>query len=164
MKKLFLLLAFTTPFLFTSCIEDDEPDTALFLAEVFETTINFSESNGYKVIVPFPSDVTVYESDVILVYLLEDVTSNNDDIWSQLPQTYFLPQGTLLYSFNHTFFDAEIFLDANFTLSTLESLYTNNQTFRIAIVPAEFASADLTMDALLQNSEINITQIGGLGN
>ena len=164
MKKLFLLLAFTTPFLFTSCIEDDEPDTALFLAEVFETTINFSESNGYRVNVPFPSDVTVYESDAILVYLLEGVTSNGDDIWSQLPQTYFLEQGTLLYSFDHTFFDAEIFLDGNFDLSTLESTYTSNQTFRIAIVPAEYASADLTMDALLQHSEINITQIGGLGN
>ncbi|MGV6829884.1 MAG: collagen-like protein [Flavobacteriales bacterium] len=164
MKKLFLLLAFTTPFLFTSCIKDDEPDTALFLAEIFETTVNFSESNGYRVNVPFPSDLTVYESDAVLVYLLEGVTSNGDDIWSQLPQTYFLDQGTLLYSFDHTFFDTELFLDANFDLSTLGSTYTSNQTFRIVIVPAEYASADLTMDALLQHTEVPVSQIESIGN
>ena len=86
----------------------------------------------------------------MLVYLLEGVTTNGDDIWSQLPQTFFLSQGTLLYSFDHTFFDVRLFLDGNFDLSTLGSQFTNDQTFRIAIVPSEFAYANLTMTELMQ--------------
>jgi len=99
-----------------------------------------------------------------LVYVLEDVTNGNIDIWSQLPQTYFLPQGTLLYTFDHTFLDVNIFLDANFNLSTLGSDYTDNQIFRIAILPAEYADANLTMEELMYNLQIDTTDIEILPN
>jgi len=167
MKNLLLLLAISTTLIFSSCEGPSGPpgppgDTLLGL--VFEANINFNEGNGYSRLVTFPSNVTVYESDVVLVYLLEGVTDGDIDIWSQLPQTYFLNQGTLLYTFDHTFLDVNIFLDANFNLNTLGSDFTNNQIFRIAILPAEYASANLTMDELMSNLQIDTTDIEILPN
>ncbi len=164
MKKLFLLLAISLTFIFTSCEGPQGPPGDSFLGQVFETNINFNEGNGYSRLVTFPSNITVYESDVVLVYVLEDVVNGDIDVWSQLPQTYFLPQGTLLYTFDHTFLDVNLFLDANFDLSTLESVYTDNQVFRIAIIPAEFADANLTMEELMSNLQIDITDIEVLTN
>ncbi len=166
MKKLFLLLAISTSIIFTSCEGPSGPpgpqgDTLLGL--VFEATINFNEANSYSRLVTFPSNIVVYESDVVLVYLLEDVV-NGYDVWSQLPQTYFLNQGTLLYTFDHTLLDVNIFLDANFDLYTLNPTYTDNQIFRIAIIPAEYGNANLTMDELMSSLNIEASDIEILPN
>jgi len=155
MKRIFLLLSLTLVLILSSCEGPQGEPGINILGQVFETTVDFTSGNDYSQLVQFPSYVEVYESDVILVYLLEGVTSSGDDIWSQLPQTFFVPQGTLIYNFDHTFFDVQLYLYADFTdLSTLGSEFTNDQTFRIAVVPAEFAHADLTMDELLQNLQI----------
>jgi hypothetical protein len=158
MKNLILLFSLSALLFLSSCEGDQGPQGQPginILGQVFETTLNFTASNDYSQIVSFPSYVEVYESDVILVYLLEGVTSAGDDIWSQLPQTFFVPQGTLIYNFDHTFFDVQLYLYADFSdLSTLGPEYTNNQTFRIAVVPSEFASANLTMDDLLENLQL----------
>jgi hypothetical protein len=60
------------------------------------------------------------------------------DIWRLLPQTILLDQGILQYNYDHTFFDVSVFLDADFDLGTLLPVYTDDQIFRIAIVPAEY--------------------------
>jgi len=169
MKNLFLLLAISTTLIFTSCEGPRGPqgppgDTLLGL--VFEKTVNYSynnQFNEYSTLITYPSNVIVYESDVVLVYLLEDVVDGYD-VWSQLPQTYFLPQGTLLYTFDHTFVDVNIFLDANFGLNTLGPNYTNDQIFRIAILPAEYGSTNLTMEELMSNLQIDTTDIEILPN
>ena len=57
------------------------------------------------------------------------------------------------------FFDVQFFLDGNFDLTTLGSEWKNDQSFRIAVVPAEFADANLTMEQLE-----NATQVEFLGN
>ena len=63
-----------------------------------------------------------------------------------LPTTYFdTGGGTFLYTFNHTYFDVKFFLDGNFNLNTLGAEWTQNQLFRIAIVPAEYGDALLSM-------------------
>jgi hypothetical protein len=167
MKNLFLLLAMTTTLIFTSCEGPSGPpgppgDT--ILGQVFEANVNFNEGNSYSRLVTFPSNIVVYESDVVLVYLLEGVTNGDIDIWSQLPQTYFLDQGTLLYTFDHTFLDVNLFLDANFDLSTLGSDFTNDLIFRIAILPAEYANTNLTMEELMSNLQIDTTDIEILPN
>ncbi len=170
MKQLFLLLAITGSLLFTSCEGEPGPPGepgGLFFAQVFETTVNFNANNNFETLVTFPSNVEVFESDVVLVYLLEETINGNGgpiDVWSQLPQTFFLPQGILVYNFDHTFLDVKLFLDGNFDLNTLGSAFTDNQIFRIAIVPAEFASANLTMQEILQMSEGNPTVIERPGN
>jgi len=166
MKNLFLLLAISTTIIFTSCEGPSGPpgppgDT--ILGQVFEANINLNEANDYFRRVNFPSNIVVYESDVVLVYLLEYV-DNGIDVWSQLPQTYFLDQGTLLYTFEHTFVDVDIFLDANFNLQTLGSDFTDDLIFRIAILPAEYGDANLTMEELMSNLQIDTTDIEILSN
>lgn len=125
------------------------------LGQVFETTINFNSGNNYSVVINFPNHVEVYESDAILVYLLEDVANGDIDVWTPLPQTYFVENGgIMLYSFNYTFLDVNIFLDAEFPLSQLPSIFTQNQTFRIAVVPAEFADEIPSMEELMKSENV----------
>ena len=167
MKKLPLLFTLCTFVLLSSCIGPDGPPGPPGigeLAKVFEATANFNPGNSYSKFVPFPSDILVYESDVVLVYLLEEVVNGDIDVWSQLPQTYFLDQGTLLYKFDHTFIDVNISLDANFNLNTLASDYTDNQIFRIAIIPAEYANSNLSMKELMNNLQIETSDIQLLSN
>lgn len=162
MKNILLLLALLSTFFFTSCEGDQGPPGppgGLEYGQVFEVTVDFNAGNDYSRLIDFPSNIVVYESDAVLVYLLED-TQNTVDIWTQLPRTYFpIGGGTLVYNFDHTFLDVQLFLGANFDLDTLGSVYTDNQTFRIAIIPAEYASADLSMDELLELMQMNSSDI-----
>jgi hypothetical protein len=165
MKNLILLFALSFTFLFSSCEGPEGPpgaDGINILGQVFEVTIDFTPNNDYSRLVTIPNNIEVYESDVILVYLLEETVPGNGgpiDVWSQLPQTYFLDQGTLLYTFDHTFLDVKIFLDGNFDLGMLGSAYTDDQVFRIAVVPSEFGTSDLSMDELLGLLEIETTDV-----
>ena len=172
MKNFLLLFLAIGALVFSGCEGDQgppgppgEPGINL-LGQVFEVTVNFNDANGYSQLVQFPGNVEVFESDAVLVYLLEDVIPGNGgsiDVWSQLPQTFFVNQGTLLYTFDYTFLDVRLFLDANFNLSTLGPEFTQNQTFRIAVVTSEFASANLTMGDLLNGLDIDPEQIEVIG-
>ncbi len=168
MKNILLFLALSSTILFTSCEGDPGPpgqdglDGGIEYAQVFETTVSFSSGNNFENLISYPSNVIVYESDVVLVYRLVEVVSGSDgpiDVWEQLPQTYFPVQGTLLYSFDHTFLDVKIFLDGNFDLNTLGAEFTNNQTFRIAVVPSEFAKTNPSMDDILEVMQITDSQV-----
>ena len=76
--------------------------------------------------------------------MTSDGNGGQADIWTPLPQTYFLTEGTLLYSFNHTFFDVAIFLDGDYDLSLTPDAFSQDQIFRIVVVPADpFGSFDL---------------------
>ncbi|HAI44493.1 MAG TPA: hypothetical protein DCM40_43530, partial [Maribacter sp.] len=85
--------------------------------------------------------IEVFETDVVLVYMLWDVTEDSNgesvDIWRLMPQTRILDQGLLQYNYDYTFFDVSIFLESDFDLSTLQPGDTDDQVFRIAILPAE---------------------------
>ncbi|MBV1924226.1 MAG: collagen-like protein [Flavobacteriaceae bacterium] len=168
MKKLLLFLAISSTFLFSSCEGEDGQDGINILGQVYEVTtdLNYdSPNNLWRNIVTIPNDIVVYESDVVLVYLLEDVSQNGHDLWSPLPQNFFLSNGDIIqYVYNHTFFDVEILIDGNFDLISLGNQFTDDQTFRIAIVPAEYATANLSMEELLQNLEINNAQIETISN
>lgn len=125
------------------------------LGQVFEKTVNFNPGNNFSVFIDFPSNVEVYEADAVLVYLLEEVVDGNVDVWTPLPQTYFIGgQGTMIYSFNHTYLDLKIFLDADFPLGNLSSTFTQNQTFRIAVVPSEFANDNVSMEELMASDKV----------
>jgi len=147
-----ILLAFSL--LFLSCEGDPGPpgrdgldgldglDGNTLLGTVFETqAIDFNVGNDFSTLFTFPNNFEVFDTDAILVYLLEDVTSDGNggqaDIWTPLPQTYFLTEGTLLYSFNHTYFDVAIFLDGDYDLSLTPDSFALGQIFRIVVVPAD---------------------------
>lgn len=159
MKKI-LALSILSFLLFTSCegpAGPPGPPGINILGQVFEATINLNSNNNFQRVVTIPNSIEVFESDVILVYRYEG-TFDNADIWTPLPATYFDANGTFLYTFNHTFFDVKFFLDGNFNLNTLGVEWTNDQTFRIAVVPAEFAGANLTMEQL--ESSTNVEFVG----
>ncbi len=161
MKKIFLLIAITGSLIFASCEGDPGPPGVPginILGQVFEVTINFTDGNDFSRLVTIPSNVEVFESDVILVYWLEDVipdgTGGTIDVWSQLPQTIYLDGGgSFQYTFNHTFIDVLIFLQGDVDLTTLGSGFTIDQVFRIAIVPSEFAGANLTMEQIMNSGD-----------
>ncbi|TDB66912.1 collagen-like triple helix repeat-containing protein [Arundinibacter roseus] len=114
------------------------------LGTVFDITGTFNTGNDYRIYFEFPADeVEVFESDAVFVYRLwETIEDGNEDIpvWRLLPQTTFLPQGALQYNFDHTFLDVSVFIDTQFNRTTLEPRWTNNQTFRVVIIPADFAA------------------------
>ncbi len=153
MKKILLLLSLSSLLLLSSCYTENDTIQLASLSQVFETTVDFTNSNDYSQLVNIPLDIEVYESDVILVYWLEDVISDGTggtfDVWTPLPQTIYTTQGSFQYSFNHTFIDVFLFLQGDINLDSLSSNLTNNQTFRIAIVGAEFAKTNPSMQQVL---------------
>jgi hypothetical protein len=155
MKKLFVLLAIATTTFFTSCTEETlVVEENFFLGQTFEvtTTLFFnSNTNIYETdFISIPSNVEVFESDAILAYRLEAV-ANGNDVWSQLPQNFFLSNGDIIqYVFNHTFFDVQVQLDGQYDPNTLPVDFTDNQTFRFVVVPSEFANANLTMEQAIE--------------
>jgi len=170
MKQILLFLALSTTFLFSSCEGDPGPPGPPgddFLAQVFETTVDFQfDSQSQSLTSPFvsfPNNIEVFESDAVLAYQFVDLDDTVDppaDVWVQLPRSEFFNDGTFVqYSFNHTFFDIQFIIDGNFDVSTLGTDFTNDQLFRVVIVPAEFASADLTMDDIMSNSEIEVINL-----
>jgi hypothetical protein len=162
MKNILLFLALSSTVLFTSCQGDPGPpglDGGLVYAQVFEANVNGYQynldnntlfSNFYS----FPFEV--YESDVVLAYRYEgqDTTVNPPaDVWTQLPQSVFYNDGTgdfFQYNFNHTFFDVQFTIEGNFNLTNIDPADATNQIFRIAVVPAEYAKTNPSMEDILK--------------
>lgn len=119
-------------------------DGVNILGQVIEIEGSFTPQNNYSILFDFPNSVTVFESDIVLVYLLWDQISGGSgapiDVWRLMPQTRILEQGLLQYNYDHTFLDVNIFLESDFNLNTLLPGDTQNQVFRIAVLPAEFAA------------------------
>lgn len=146
MKKLIVLLI---SLVLMSCEGPQGPpgppgfDGINILGSVFDVTVDFTPNNGFSNLIAFPNNIEVFESDVVMVYLLEEQVNDPSgpiDVWTPLPQAFFLNDGSqVVYNFNHTFLDVNLFLDGNVNLNTLGPGFTNNQIFRIAVLPADFA-------------------------
>lgn len=161
MKRIALLLLLALPLtVFTSCEGDPGPpgppglDGTSLLGTVFEVNANFNAGNDYRNFFGYPSSLQVFDSDVVLVYLLEETTPEGLDVWSLLPQTFFTADGTLVYNFDYTAVDISVYLYADFNLDLLGPVFTDNQIFRVAVVPADFGEnidifdMEAVMDAL----------------
>ncbi len=177
MKKALLFLVVSVSIFFLACEGDPGPPGpegvpgVNILGQVFEVNVDFQFNNTtglQDALVNIPNNVEVFESDVILVYRLEKVVNangGNADAWSPLPQNFFLDNGDIIqYVYNHTFFDVELLIDGNFDLSTLGPDFTNDQIFRIAVVPSEFAQDNLSMSQLLNGLQIDPSEITTIGN
>lgn len=162
MKKLLLLLVISVSVTFTACEGDQGPPGepgVNILGQVFERTVTFNVNNNFENLISIPTNVEVFESDTILVYWLEDVVPDGNggtlDLWSPLPQTIYLDGGgSFQYTFNHSFLDLLLFLQGDVDLTSLGNGFTNDQTFRIAIVPSEFADANLTLEQILDSPNV----------
>lgn len=157
MKKATLLFGTFLILLFVSCSgpegppgfdgfdgQDGQDGLDAPLSQVIDIEGDFTLADDYAIFYEFPQTVEVFETDIVLVYLLwdqtEDSTGEAVDIWRLMPQTRILDQGLLQYNYDHTFLDVNLFLEADFDLATLAAGDTDAQVFRIAILPAELAA------------------------
>lgn len=133
-------------------------DGGIEYAAIYEIEGDFTSNNNYRFDYVFP-DGGIYESDVVLVYILWEV-ADGMDIWRLCPQTVVLNDGVIQYNFDYTYADVQVFLEFTVPESSLLPAETENQVFRIAVVPAEFAalkSVDVSdINTILQYPEIKL--------
>lgn len=108
------------------------------IGAVFEAQIDFTAGNDYSDVVPFPGSIDVFDSDVVVAYILTAV-DNGTDIWEPLPQTLFFGNDILLYGYDYTSSDIRFFLDGTVNFAALDDFFTRGVIFRVAIIPADFA-------------------------
>jgi len=146
MKNLFTLLTLVS-LLFISCEGEMGPpgrdgldglDGVNILGQIFEAQVDFNTGNNFEAYVEFPSNIEVFDTDVVIAYVLVG-NDNGVDIWEPLPQTLFFDEGILLYGFNHTFADIVFFMDGTVSLQNLLPELTQDIIFRVAILPADAA-------------------------
>ena len=144
MRKFLSFIVLASLF-FASCSSDGDrgpqgppgEDGINILGQSFETpAVDFNDPD-YSIFVEIPSDIEILPSDIVLVYWLEDVDDNGNDIWTLTPQTIYLDEGQFQYTYNHTDFDVNIFLQANIERSIIDDFYTQDQIFRIVVLPVD---------------------------
>lgn len=109
-------------------------------AYTFEWEADFVDPE-YRVLLSFPENFSMRESDVVLVYALWEVeTVNGQDleIWRQLPQSILTEEGLVQYNFDFTISDVEVFIEAEFSPSTLGPDFTDDWLLRAVVIPAQF--------------------------
>ena len=110
----------------------------------FEFEADLLQSNGFEYFQDIPSQIEVFESDVILAYVFEDYIEEQDlEVWRQLPLTEFNNDGTVLLDFDFTFVDLRIFMDANYNLGSSDEY--EGLLIRAVHVPAGFLNNQKTM-------------------
>ncbi len=162
MKKILLFLALSSTVIFSSCEGEPGPpgmDGGLVYAQVFETNVrSYQYDSAYNQLYSslFSYPFTVYESDAVLAYRLsgsDNSVSPPADVWTQLPQSVFYNDGTgdfFQYNFNYTFTSVQFTIEGNFPLLNIDSNDASDQIFRIAVVPAEFAKTNPSMEQVLE--------------
>jgi len=110
------------------------------IGQVIEVEADLNAATAYEAFVELPSDIEVFESDVIVVYRLMEVFDGLD-VWEPLPQTIFRNNDILLYAYDYTLFDVRLFLDGTIDFNKLNPNDTDGLIFRIAIIPADFAKS-----------------------
>lgn len=113
------------------------------VGQAFEVQASFGESNDYSQIFSIPDEIEVFESDIVAVYLLWDVDSETgNDVWQPLPVSVFFNDGQLQYAFDHTVADVKLFLTGDTDLSTVGDEFTQDQIFRVAILPVDYVQGN----------------------
>ncbi|GGI57824.1 hypothetical protein [Winogradskyella haliclonae] len=117
-----------------------------FVSSAFEIVVDFNAANNYEFIEPY--GFNVFPSDVTLVYILWD-TINGQDVWRLVPQTVIFDNGDdLVYNFDFTQDDVRFFLEGS-DLDNVDDIWTQNQVFRVVVVPADNVGR-------VDNSDINV--------
>lgn len=105
------------------------------VATTYEATVDFTAANDWEAFLEFPEELL--ESDVVLTYILWDIVQGRK-IWRAVPQTVFFPEGPLVYNFDFTQSDIRLFLEGTIDFKILDPVWTEDQVFRIVVVPSDF--------------------------
>lgn len=157
MKKISILLFAALTLVVTSCEGPTGPpgpqgqDGGLIVAPAFEIAIDFTAGNNYEYFEPY--GFTLYPYDMTLVYILWEV-DNGQDVWRLVPQTVeFTDDTTLTYNYDFTRDDVRFFLDGTANFNLLDPSWTQNQIFRVVVIPADnvgkqnFTDINVVMEA-----------------
>jgi len=174
MKNLTLILLIATALFLGSCEGPVGPpgeDGQVIVGTTFEFTGDFTSSNDYQLLFNFiDNGFDPYYSDVILTYILWNY--DGLDYWRPLPQTEYFDTGAILqynYDFtadydNDRIVDMSVFLGGDVIFSSLPSEYTQNQTFRVVVVPSDFLalkSVDVNdLNSILNSPDIQMKSLG----
>ena len=73
-----------------------------------------------------------------------------------MPQTVIFDNASLIYNFDFTQEDVRFFLDGDIDFNTLSDVWTQNQVFRVVVVPADnIDGVDVSdINAVLGNNNI----------
>ncbi len=170
MKTITNILLLLTAILISSCEGPMGPpgqDGDALIGTVFEMEGDFTASGNYELFFNFPNNFEIFDTDVVLVYILWEVdggNGNQTDVWRLLPQTVVLDDGILQYNFDYTLSDVKIFLEGSTDFNNLLAAETDNQVFRIAVLPADFIakkSVDINdFNSLKSLPELKLNIIG----
>jgi len=171
MKKVKVIIMLFASVFILSCEGPMGPpgeDGTSLLGTVFEMEGDFKASNNYELFFDFPQNFEIYETDVVLVYILWEVTTVNGkktDVWRLMPQTRFVDDGVIQYNFDYTVNDVRVFLETTFSYEDLLPAETQDQVFRIAVLPADFVaskkSAEISdLNIILNSPEVKFNLIG----
>ena len=157
-----ILAIFCLALVFTACEGEQGPQgppgydgTDGEVAPAFEIEVDFNTANNFEIVQNYGFDIV--PSDVVLIYMSWEQTDNGTEVWRLVPQTQFFDDGGILtYNYDFTDVDFRIFLEANFDLSGLDSVWTQNQFFRIVVVPADYINGIDTsnLDDVIKASKI----------
>ncbi len=102
-------------------------------AIVYETAPIDFNTPSYGMFFTFPT--AALSSDHVLAYRLVG-QDNGADVWKLLPEQFFFTDGTFDFAYNYDFtrYDVNFFIDGQ-DLGTLSPDVTQNQIFRVVIVP-----------------------------
>jgi hypothetical protein len=122
----------------------DGQDGVNIVGEVFEVEADFTSVGNFGFVDPYGFDIL--ESDKVMVYRLSGIDGEDRDIWRLLPQTFYVQQGIFTYNFDFTYTNYSVFIDSNFDLNTLTPEYTEDQIFRVLIIPADRIDVEARID------------------
>ena len=143
MKKLCIALIAIVSIALTSCTGDQGPpgppgnagmNGGIIVSNAFQIELDFNLGNNFEEFEPYGFEV--FPTDVTLVYILWE-TINGQDVWRLLPQTVEFSDGTLTYNFDFTRTDVRFFLDGSTDFANLNASFTQNQIFRVVVIPAD---------------------------
>lgn len=145
----------------------DGLDGDSLIGSVFEIEGDFTAANDYRLDFSFPNTINVFDSDVVLVYILweqvQSTTGSALDVWRLLPQTVLLDEGILQYNYDFTKADVQVFLEGTIDFNTLLPSESRDQVFRIVVLPASFANSKsvdiLDLNSLMKSLETNSLNI-----
>lgn len=163
MKKLLNLLFVLGALVLASCEGDIGPvgppgePGGIEYAAIYEFQDDFTPENGYRLGFEFPNGI--YDDDVVLVYILWEQVDGLD-VWRLLPQTVVLDEGVIQYNFDFTTADVQVFMEFTVPENSLNEAETDNQVFRVAVVPSAFAEksgVDLSdFNSLIQSPKLEV--------
>ncbi len=174
MKKITTILLILVAVIITSCEGPMGPpglqgqDGDALIGTIFEIEGDFTPGNEYRLIFDFPNDFVIYNTDVVLVYILWE-QADNLDVWRLLPQTVVLKDeyGTdvLQYNFDYTIADVQVFLEGTIDFNTLLPGEWKDQIFRIAVLPADFMAKksfdESDFSSILNSPELKLNTVEG---